>query len=94
MNLKAGMIEPVGERVFVRLLKDEEVNKGGIVLPEETERAEDYLFAEVIALPRLKKIDIAVGDKILIARSEGRRFKLPDGEYRLLESSAILARLR
>ena len=58
-------LKPLGSRVLVKKLKEEE-DKKGIVLPEEAEKDEEYVRAEVVEVGTLEKMELKKGDKVLL----------------------------
>lgn len=58
-------LKPLGNRVLVKKLKEEE--KKGIVLPEEAEKDEEYVRAEVVEVGTLEKMQLKKGDRVLLS---------------------------
>lgn len=91
------MLKPLGDRVVVKVLEEEEVTKGGIVLPDTAK--EKPQKAEVIAVGPGKLLDngtrapmeVKVGDKIIFAKYGGTEVKVDGEEYLILRESDILA---
>lgn len=83
-------LKPLGSRVLVQEVKDEE--KGGIVLPEDVETERDYLKAEVIEVGTdAEKIHVKRGDRVLLDGFSGKKLELGGEEYWIVKSSDILA---
>lgn len=90
-------IKPLGERVVIKMLETEETTKGGIVLPGTAK--EKPSIAEVVAVGpggydsngREIKMEVKVGDKVLISKYAGTEVKVDDQEYTILKQSDILA---
>jgi len=91
-------IRPLGDRVLVEPLEEDEVVKGGIVIPDSAK--EKPQEAKIIALGRGKKdedgklvpIDeVKVGDIVLTSKYGGTDVKYDDKEYKILNVSDILA---
>lgn len=85
-------IKPLGNRVLVKPVKEEQV-KGGIILPDtaEKERKEQ---GEVIAVGEgadMAKLNLKVGDKVLFGKYAGEEIKVNDEEYRFLSHEDVLA---
>ncbi|CAF0696127.1 co-chaperone GroES [Candidatus Methylacidithermus pantelleriae] len=90
-------IRPLGDRVLVKLIEEQEVRKGGIIIPDTAkERPQE---AEVIAVGpgRLddsgKRIPIEVkkGDRVLISKYGGTEVKIDGEAYQILREDDILA---
>ncbi|MEK7158538.1 MAG: co-chaperone GroES [Patescibacteria group bacterium] len=90
-------ITPLGDRVVVKPLKEDEMTKGGIVLPETVDK-EKPEKGEVIAVGpgRLldngtrAPIDVKVGDKILFEKYGADEFKVEDEEILVVEADKIV----
>lgn len=85
-------IKPLGDRVLVKPLTTEEVTKSGIVLPDtaEKERKEQ---GEVIAVgqgEKIKKLGLAIGDKVLFGKYAGDEVEIDKVEYKFLKDEDIL----
>ncbi|WP_027718055.1 co-chaperone GroES [Desulfovirgula thermocuniculi] len=89
-------IRPLGERVVVKPLPQEEKTKGGIVLPETAK--EKPQEGEVVAVGpgRLLDngtrvpIDLKVGDRVLFSKYAGNEVKIDDEEYLIMREADIL----
>jgi chaperonin GroES len=92
-------IVPLGERVVIKMLETEEVTKGGVVLPGSAK--ERPQVAEVVAVGpggydekgREIKMEVKVGDKVLISKYAGTEVKIDNVEYTILKQSDILAKV-
>ncbi|MGI6777977.1 MAG: co-chaperone GroES [Acetivibrionales bacterium] len=89
-------IKPLGERVVIKMLETEETTKSGIVLPGSAK--EKPQVAEIIAVGpggivdgKEVKMEVKVGDKVLISKYSGTEVKLDNEEYTILKQSDILA---
>jgi len=89
-------IKPLGERVVIKMLESEETTKSGIVLPGSAK--EKPQLAEVVAVGpgglvdgKEVKMEVKVGDKVLMSKYAGTEVKLDNLEYTILKQSDILA---
>ena len=89
-------IKPLGERVVIKMLEAEETTKSGIVLPGTAK--EKPQVAEIVAVGpggmvdgKEIKMEVKVGDRVLISKYAGTEVKLDDIEYTILKQSDILA---
>ncbi|NLP00713.1 MAG: co-chaperone GroES [Clostridiaceae bacterium] len=85
-------IKPLAERVVIKMLEAEETTKSGIVLPGTAK--EKPQVAEVIAVgPGTNdvKMEVKVGDKVLISKYAGTEVKLDGNEYTIVKQTDILA---
>jgi len=87
-------IEPLGARVLVRILEQEHMTPGGLVLPETAQEKPMEGIVEAVGSEDEMISDLAVGDKILFAKYSGTEVKADGVEYLLMNEDDILARLR
>jgi len=90
-------IKPIGARVLVKTLEQEEVTKGGIVLPDTAK--EKPSKGEILAVGTGKvtengvRVDpeVKVGDKVLFSKFAGTEVKEDGVEYLIMWEKDILA---
>lgn len=95
MVATATKIRPLGDRIVVKLVKEEKT-AGGLVLPDAAQ--EKPQTGEVIAVGPGKMldngsrqaIDVQVGEKVLFAKYSGTEVKLEGETYLLLAEKDIL----
>lgn len=90
-------LKPLGDRLIVKPLEQEEVTSGGIVLPE-TAKEKPQKGEVVAAGPGARDedgeripMDVSVGDKVLFAKYAGTEVKLDGDKHLILRESDILA---
>ena len=90
-------VRPLGDRVLVKPLEEEEQVKGGIIIPdtakEKPQRGEIVAVGSGKIDDTGKKIEMSVkvGDKVLYAKYGGTEVNLDDVEYLIMSESDILA---
>lgn len=90
-------IRPLGDRVLVQAIELEEQVKGGIIIPDSAK--EKPQEAVVVAVGPGKRdengkiipMEVKVGDTVLTSKYGGTDIKIDDKEYKILNSSDILA---
>jgi len=82
-------IKPLGERIVVKPMKQEEKTEGGIYLPE-TASKEKPQRGDVIAVGADFK-GVKKGDKVIFAKYGGTEIKVDDEEYLVLGEDDVLA---
>jgi len=89
-------IKPLADRVVIKMLETEETTKSGIVLPGSAK--EKPQIAQVIEVGPGKvedgkeiKMEVKVGDKVLINKFAGTEVKIDGEEYTILRQNDILA---
>ena len=87
---------PLGDRVVLKQVEAEETTASGIVLPGQAQ--EKPQEAEVIAVGpggvvdgKDIKMELKVGDKVLLSKYAGTEVKVDGEEYTILRQSDVLA---
>lgn len=83
------IIKPLGKRVLIQEVKQEEVTKSGIVLPG-TASKEKPITGEVLAVGN-EVSEVKVGEKVIYEKYTGTEVKDGDIEYLLIDMKNILA---
>lgn len=100
MTVKAANLQPIGDRVVIKPLPQEDKTKGGVILPETAK--EKPIRGEVIAvgtgriLESGQKIpmEVKAGDKVLYGKYSGTEVKIGGEEYVVLSEKEILGILK
>ncbi len=91
-------LKPLGDRVVVKALTQEEVTKSGIVLPDTVEK-EKKEEGEVVSVGPGRLNDkgvrnapeVKVGDRVLFGKYAGEDVEVDDIEYKVLKEEDVLA---
>ncbi|MCL5037062.1 MAG: co-chaperone GroES [Chloroflexi bacterium] len=97
MGTKTLNLRPLGERIIIRPLQQEEVTKGGIIIPDTAK--EKPMQGEVMAVGtgrmledgKVIPLEVKAGDKVLYGKYAGTEVKLEGEEYLIVKESEILA---
>jgi chaperonin GroES len=89
-------IRPLGDRILVKRIKEEEKTKGGIIIPDTAK--EKPQEGEVVAVGKGKTTeegkllppDVKAGDRILFGKYAGSEVKLEGEEHLILREDDIL----
>ena len=89
-------IQPLGDRVLVEPIKEDEVKKGGIIIPDTAKEKPQQ--GKVIAVGSGKLDDngkvipfhVKKGDKVLMPKYGGTEIKIDDKDYLILREEDIL----
>ena len=90
-------VKPLGDRVLVEAVEEQEVKQGGIIIPDSAkEKPSD---AKVVALGTGKSdedgkkvaFEVKVGDVVLVSKYGGTEIKVDGKEYKILNADDILA---
>ena len=90
-------IRPLHDRILVERLEEQEVKRGGIIIPDTAK--EKPQEGKVIAAGTGKvgddgkkiPLDVKAGDKILFGKYSGSEVKIDDKEYLVLREEDVLA---
>ncbi|MEC8190952.1 MAG: co-chaperone GroES [Verrucomicrobiota bacterium] len=85
-------IKPLGERVLLKRIEEDEQIRGGIIIPDSAK--EKSQEAEVIAVGTGKADDkpffVKKGDRVLMPQYGGTAVKLDGIEYTIIEEDNLL----
>lgn len=87
------MLQPLGDRVLVKLEVEEEVRASGIVLPDTIEK-KTKAQGVIVSLGEgddLKKLGLKVGDKVLFGKYAGDEVEVEEVMHKILTHEDILA---
>ncbi len=89
-------IKPLADRVVIKMVEAEETTKSGIILAGSAKEKPEV--AEIVAVGpggmvdgKEIKMELKVGDKVLISKYAGTEVKLDGAEYTILRQSDVLA---
>lgn len=86
-------IKPLGDRVVVKPLAQEETTKSGIVLPDTAEK-ERKAQGEIVAIgegEKIQKLNLKVGDKVIYGKYAGDEVEIDKVEFKILKDEEVLA---
>ncbi len=91
-------LRPLGDKVVVKPKNEEEVTKGGIVLPD-TAAKERPQEGEVISVGKGRILDsgervgmeVKPNDRVIFSKYSGTEFKIDEEDYLILSEKDILA---
>jgi chaperonin GroES len=89
-------IRPLGDRILVKRIKEEDKTKGGIIIPDTAK--EKPQEGKVVAVGKGKRSDkgdiiapeVKAGDRILFGKYSGSEVKLEGEEHLILREDDIL----
>ena len=89
-------IRPLGDRILVKRIKEEEKTKGGIIIPDTAK--EKPQEGEIVSVGpgardesgKIQPLDVKKGDKILFGKWSGTEIKLDGKDLLIMKESDIL----
>ena len=87
---------PLGDRVLVKRVEEEEKTKGGIIIPDSAK--EKPQEGEVVAVGpgarddqgKIQPLDVKTGDRILFGKWSGTEVKIDGDELLIMKESDIM----
>lgn len=90
-------IKPLGDRVLVEPVEEQEIRKGGIIIPDTAKEKPTEAIVRALGTGKTDEkgnkipFEVKVGDRVLISKYGGTEVKIDDKEYKILSSDDILA---
>ena len=91
------MIKPLGDRVIIELVEQEEKTASGIVLPDSAQEKPQEGKVVAVGSGRVNDkgekvaLEVAEGDRIIFSKFAGTEVKYEGTEYLILREDYILA---
>ena len=89
-------IRPLGDRILVKRIQEEEKSKGGIIIPDTAKEKPQQGIVESVGAGRrddkgaIIPMDVKKGDKVLFGKYSGSEIKLNEEEYLIMREEDIL----
>lgn len=90
-------LKPLGDRIVVKVLSQEEKTKGGIVLPDTAKEKPQEGEVKAVGTGRVLDngqklpLDVKVGDRVLSSKYGGTEVKVDGDEFLILSERDVLA---
>ena len=90
-------LTPLGDRVIVKLVEEEETRKGGIIIPDTAkERPQE---GEVVAVGKGRRsksgdridMEVTTGDRVLFGKYAGNEITIKEEKYMVMKEDDIWA---
>jgi chaperonin GroES len=89
-------VKPLGDRVLVQAIEDQEVKKGGIIIPDTAK--EKPQEGKIIAVGTGKRdehgklipFEVKKGDRVLISKYGGTEIKIDGKDYLIMREDDVL----
>lgn len=83
-------VKPLGDRILVKMEREEEKTKGGLFIPETAQ--EKTQVGEVVAVGTDDdEITVKKGDRVMFDKYAGTTVKIGDDDHLILTMSDVLA---
>ena len=93
-------IEPLGDRVVIKPMKEEEKTKGGIFLPDTAKEKPQRGTVEAVGPGKVDDkgnripMELKKGDKVIYQKYTGTEIKENEEDYLILRESDIIAKIK
>ena len=90
-------IKPLGDRVIVKALPQEEKTRGGVILPDTAKEKPQQGEVVAVGPGRVTEkgttvdMEVKAGDRVLYGKYSGTEVKIDGQEYLIVKESEILA---
>ncbi|MBU0598207.1 co-chaperone GroES [Patescibacteria group bacterium] len=88
-------LKPLGDRIIVKPVTEEEITKSGIIIPDTVEK-EKKEEGEVMAIgdgEKIQKLNLKKGDKVIFGKYSGEEVTVDEVEYKVLKDEDVLAKI-
>lgn len=90
-------VRPLHDRIIVKRLAEEEVTKGGIIIPDTAK--EKPIQGQIVAVGtgkllengKVRPLDVKVGDRIMFGKYSGSEIKVDGQELLIMREDEVLA---
>ncbi|MBP9015097.1 MAG: co-chaperone GroES [Candidatus Atribacteria bacterium] len=89
-------IKPLGDRILVQRVEEEEVKKGGIIIPDTAKEKPQQGKVIAVGTGKISEdgkrlpLEVKEGDKILFGKYAGTEVKIGDEEYLIMREDDVL----
>jgi chaperonin GroES len=90
-------LKPLGARVLVEPVTEEEVKRGGIIIPDSAKEKPTAAIVRAVGPGELDEkgnrvpLEVKEGDRVLISKYGGTDVKIDNKEFKVLSKDDILA---
>ena len=91
------MLKPLGDRIVIELVEEEQTTASGIVLPDSAKEKPQEGKVVAVGTGRVTDngekvaLEVASGDRIIYSKFAGTEVKYEGSEYLILRESDVLA---
>ena len=91
-------ITPLGDRLVVRVVNNERITAGGLIIPDTVSDAVGFLKATVLAVGRgtqnkkgfIKTMDVQVGDSVLFSQYAGTKVQFNSEDLQIIHETDVM----
>lgn len=79
--------KPLGTRVLVRIVENEDISKSGIIIPGSTNKRPTLGY--VVALGEKAGTEVTLNDKVMFSEYDGEDYSLDEEKFKVLNESEV-----
>jgi len=89
-------IKPLGDRILVKRIEEDEVRKGGIIIPDTAKEKPQQGSIVAVGSGKVNEdgnrmpLEVKAGDRVLFGKYAGSEVKIGDEEYLIMREDDIL----
>jgi chaperonin GroES len=93
-------IEPLGDRVVIKPMKEEEKTKGGIFLPDTAKEKPQRGTVEAVGQGKVDDkgnrilMELKKGDKVIYQKYTGTEIKENEEDYLIMRETDVIAKIK
>jgi len=90
-------VQPLADRILVKRIEEEEIKKGGIIIPDTAKEKPQQAEVVGVGTGRLNEegkripLEVKKGDRILMGKYSGTEVKIQGEEYLIMREEDVLA---
>jgi chaperonin GroES len=90
-------VQPLADRILVKRIEEEEIKKGGIIIPDTAKEKPQQAEVIGVGTGRLNEegkripLEVKKGDRILMGKYSGTEVKIQGDEYVIMREEDVLA---
>lgn len=90
-------LKPLGARILVEPVAEQEIKRGGIIIPDSAKEKPTEAIVRAVGPGEIDDkgnrvpLDVKEGDRVLISKYGGTEIKLDNKEYKVLSKDDVLA---
>jgi chaperonin GroES len=90
-------VQPLADRILVKRVEEEEVAKGGIIIPDTAKEKPQQAEVVGVGVGRLNEdgkripLEVKKGDRILMGKYSGTEVKIQGKDYLIMREEDVLA---
>jgi len=86
-------IKPIGKRILIKTVKEEEKTKGGIYIPDSAKEKKKQGIVVEVGTVEEKEFPVKKGDVVLYTGYSSEELEVDGEKYLIIESKDVIAKI-